>query len=178
MPYSDPHTASPSLWAIANKYGPGFEVSAATPPAAEDNQQRKAIEDALIAIHRRETGTNLIGNFGRMPPGYEKSTQRSAGNRGGRTDESDRSYREGVDPLPWTNPEGITDENWMGLSWSEPIRLDESAGEFPDYGGVYRLWQPESTAPLQYLGESVHLSNRIGSHRRAYDGALNVAYAP
>lgn len=53
MPFSDPHTASPSLWAVADRHGVGFEVSGATPSEAEDKQQRKAIEDALIALHRR-----------------------------------------------------------------------------------------------------------------------------
>lgn len=178
MPYSDPHTASPSLWAIANEYGPGFEVSVATPPAAEDDQQRKAIEDALIAVHRRETGTNLVGNFGRMPPGYEKSTQRSRGDRGEQSDDANRSYRDGIDPLPWEDPEALTADDWMGLSWSEPLDLEATTGEIPSYGGVYRLWESEKASPLRYLGETVNLSNRLGTHRRAYEGELQVSYAP
>lgn len=178
MPYSDPHTAAPSLWAIANEYGAGFEVSVATPPAAADDRQRKAIEDALVAVHRRETETNLVGNFGRMPPGYEKSTQRGGGDRGGQSDEADRSYREGIDPLPWENPKALTADDWMGLSWSEPIELRAVTGEIPSYGGVYRLWEPETPSPLRYLSETVNLSNRLDSHRRAYDGDLLVSYAP
>ncbi|WP_303703863.1 GIY-YIG nuclease family protein [Haloquadratum walsbyi] len=178
MPYSDPHTASPSLWAIANEYGLGFEVSVATPPAAENDYQRKAIEDALIAVHRRETETNLVGNFGRMPPGYEKSTQRSGGARGGQSDEAERNYREGINPLPWENPEAVIADDWMGLSWSEPLELESTVGEIPNYGGVYRLWEPETASPLRYLGETVHLSNRLESHRRAYEEELFVSYAP
>ncbi|MBX0297068.1 GIY-YIG nuclease family protein [Haloarcula nitratireducens] len=131
MPYSDPHTASPSLWAIVDQHGPGFEISGATPPAATDKQQRKAIEDALIALHRRETRTNLIGNFGRMPPGYSKSKQRSAGIRGNRTDANQRSFQDGIDPLTWENPDGLTDADWMGLSWSTPTRLSELDSTVP-----------------------------------------------
>ena len=176
MPYSDPHTASPSFWAVADKHGPGFEISVAAPSEAEDKQQRKAIEDALIALHRRETGTNLIGNFGRMPPGYEKSKQRSSGFRGQRSDDSERSFRAGVDPLSWENPDEITDLDWMGLSWSNPMGLGESARALPGHGGVYRLWDPDAVPPLEYIGETVNLQNRIGRHRRKRDGGLLLSY--
>ena len=177
MPFSDPHTASPSLWAIVDRHGPGLEVSGTTPPAAEEKQQRKALEDALIAIHRRETGTNLIGNFGRMPPGYSKSTQRSTGVRGGQTDDADRDFRAGVDPLEWHNPEGITDSDWMGLGWSEHRPLEEALVGVPSESGVYRLWDPDAVPPLEYVGESVSLDDRLGKHRRHRDGSLRFAYA-
>ena len=177
MPFSDPHTASPSLWAIADRHGPGFEVSGATPPAATEKRQRKAIEDALIALHRRETDTNLIGNFGRMPPGYTKSKQRRSGVRGERSEDAARSFRDGVDPLSWAHAESVTAPEWMGLSWSSPIKLAETAGELPDTPGVYRIWDPDDAPPLEYIGESVTLSNRLGRHRRTRDGGLVVSYA-
>lgn len=177
MPFSDPHTASPSLWAIADRRGPGFEVSGATPPAATAKRQRKAIEDALIALHRRETDTDLTGNFGRMPPGYTKSKQRRSGVRGERSEDAARNFRDGVDPLPWTHAESVTASEWMGLSWSSPIELAETAGELPDTPGVYRIWDPDDAPPLEYIGESVTLSNRLGRHRRTCNGGLVVSYA-
>ncbi|AUG49450.1 hypothetical protein BVU17_17885 (plasmid) [Haloarcula taiwanensis] len=177
MPFSDPHTASPSLWAIADRHGSGFEVSGTTPPEAEDKQQRKAIEDALIALHRRETETNLIGNFGRMPPGYSKSKKRSSGVRGGHSDDDTlRSFLRGIDPLPWSNPTGITDQDWMGLSWSSPRPLSESAGSVPVDGGLYRIWNPDNVPPLEYIGESVTLSDRLNRHRRNRDKGLYFSY--
>lgn len=176
MPFSDPHTASPSLWAIVDRHGPGFEVSGAAPPAAEDKQQRKAIEDTLIAVHRRQTGTNLIGNFGRMPPGYSKSKSRSTGVRGGRRDDP-RSFREGVDALGWENSDGITAPDWMGLSWSVPQPLDVAPADAPDHGGVYRIWDEASTPPLEYIGETISLKNRLSSHGRSRDGELVFSYA-
>lgn len=178
MPFSDPHTASPSLWAIVDRHGPGFEVSAAAPPRAEGKQQRKAIEDALIALHRRETETNLVGNFGRMPPGYSKSKSRSTGVRGSRSeDDTLRSFRESADPLGWENPSGITDSEWMGLSWSPAQLLEDAPGDAPDTGGVYRLWDDEVSPPLEYVGESVSLRNRLSSHRRDRDRDLLFSYA-
>lgn len=176
MPYSDPHTGSPCLWSIIDKHGPDFEVSAATPVAAEDKGQRKAIEDALIAVHRRETETNLVGNFGRMPPGYEKSKMRSTEVRGGPCDESPRSFREGIDPLPWEKPEKLTDMNWLGLTWSEALPLAEMDSSVPAEPGLYRIWDPASSPPLEYIGQSVDLRGRLRSHSRSRDGKLRFAF--
>jgi len=49
MPFRDPHTAAPCLWAIRNDDDLGFELSYTTPNRAADNQQRKGLEAALIA---------------------------------------------------------------------------------------------------------------------------------
>ncbi len=54
MPFRDPHTASPCLWAVRDQHGPAFEVSTVTPSLAKDDQDRKGLEEALIAIARRE----------------------------------------------------------------------------------------------------------------------------
>lgn len=178
MPFSDPHTASPSLWAIVDRHGPGFEVSGATPAMAEDKQQRKAIEDALIALHRRGTKTNLVGNFGRMPPGYSKSKTRSTEVRGGRSDDDSlRSFREGVNPLEWVNSETVTDSKWMGLDWSNPQPLEDATKGVPEKGGVYRIWDPATCPPLEYIGETVSLKNRLARHRRNRDGTLQFSYS-
>lgn len=56
MPFRDPHTAAPCLWAIRDRDGPAFEVSTATPSFATYGQDRKGLEKALIAIVRREMG--------------------------------------------------------------------------------------------------------------------------
>lgn len=178
MPFSDPHTASPSFWAIVDRHGPGFEVSGATPTMAESKQQRKAMEDALIALHRRETKTNLVGNFGRMPPGYSKSKTRSTGVRGGRSDDDTlRSFRDGVQPLKWENSETVTDLEWMGLKWSEPRFLKDATSDVPETGGVYRIWDSAACPPLEYIGESVSLKSRLAGHRRNRDGNLKFSYA-
>jgi hypothetical protein len=177
MPYSDPYTASPSLWAVVDRHGPGFEVSVATPPGSADRQERNAIEDALIAVYRRETGQNLIGNFGRMPPGYEKSKQRSTGERGGASDaDTERNFRAGIEPLSWDNWERVTGPDWMGLAWSDPAPLAEAYG-LPETGGVYRLWDPERVPPLEYIGESVNLKSRLYRHRRDRDSELLFSFA-
>lgn len=177
MPYSDPHTASPSFWAIFEEHGGGFEISGAAPAQATNDQQRKAIEDALIAVHRQKTETNLIGNFGRMPPGYEKSTSRSTGDRGGPDPTASRSFRKGIDPLPWDNKQALTGQNWLGLSWEPSQQLATVDSEVPAEPGVYRLWQSENVPPLEYIGQSANLRRRLYKHRRHRGGSLLVSYA-
>lgn len=50
MPYRDPHTAAPCLWAIRQEDGPAFSVSYTSPPNASMDRKRKGLEAALIAI--------------------------------------------------------------------------------------------------------------------------------
>lgn len=178
MPYSSPHTGSPSFWAIVDRHDLGFEVSVASPDGIADKYQRKAIEDALIAVHRRETESNLVGNFGRMPPGYEKSKVRSTGDRGGLSDDpTTRSFREGISPLPWTNRAAVTAHDWMGLSWSAPAPLSDVAAGVPSDPGVYRIWDPEAVPPLEYIGEGFDVESRLQNHARNRDSSFHFAYA-
>ena len=70
MPFRSPHTAAPCLWAIRDADGPSLEFSATTPPVARDEQDRKGLEAALIAVHRREVGQSPTANFARIIEGY------------------------------------------------------------------------------------------------------------
>lgn len=83
MPYTDPHVAAPSLWAVRQEYGPDFQVSVAEPDDVDQRQRRLAIEEALIAVYRRESGENTTANFGRIIEGYKRSSQRADGFTGG-----------------------------------------------------------------------------------------------
>ena len=74
MLYRDPHTAAPYLWAIRDDVGSALEISYTTPPKAEDEQHRKGIEAALIALYRRETSRSPTVNFGRIIDGYKQSS--------------------------------------------------------------------------------------------------------
>jgi hypothetical protein len=74
------------------------------------------------------------------------------------------------------NESGVEASDWIGLSWSSPIPLKKTTGRLPDDGGLYRIWDPKTASPLEYIGETVTLSNRINSHRRSRDGELYVSY--
>lgn len=76
MPYRDPHTAAPALWAIRHCEGCEFEASVTLVPGSV--VKRKALEAVAITLYRVETGRSPTFNFGRMPPGYRASSANNA----------------------------------------------------------------------------------------------------
>lgn len=64
MPYRDPHTVAPCLWAVRDATGLGLEVSIAMPDRADDGHYRKSLEAALITVYRRKTGESPTANSG------------------------------------------------------------------------------------------------------------------
>jgi hypothetical protein len=65
MPYRDPHTAAPALWALRQGTKCDFEVSVAAVDGSL--QERLAIEAVLIALYRQERQRSPTVNFGRTP---------------------------------------------------------------------------------------------------------------
>lgn len=181
MPYRDPHTAAPCLWAVRDRYGPEFEVSYSVPTAAEDKQERKAIEAALIAIARREMGESPTANFGRIIDGYKQSSYNADGIVGGSLPEGETepNCEDGRGPVPWENVDAVTDPNWMGLEWSEPYLLDNRLEpELPD-NGVYRIWYESDAPPLAYIGETSAFTGRLRRHEDTFgsEALFSVAEA-
>ncbi len=179
MPFRDPHTAAPCLWAIQEEHGEKLEVSAAAPPLCEDKQSRKAFEDALIAIYRRESGESPTANFGRIIEGYKQSTYRKDAVRGGplREGEIESNANPGVGPLDWSRTDNVLADDWMGLSWSSPRSLAEANTSIPADDGLYRIWQEGEAPPVEYIGQSSNLKSRIYRHRRNRDGELIFSYS-
>jgi hypothetical protein len=180
MPFTDPHVAAPCLWAIRQEHGPQFEMSWVAPEMATNRSPRLAIEEALIASYRRDFGKSPTANFGRIIPGYRRSSNREGGLIGGILSEGETELNAdlGIGPLPWTNPEAVTSDSWMGLDWSEPERLANAYQQIPQAGGVYRLWNEEVVPPLEYIGQSGNLRTRLYRHRRTRDGDLFFSYVP
>ncbi|MFC4357987.1 GIY-YIG nuclease family protein [Halobium salinum] len=174
-----PHTAAACMNAICRTVGPSLEVSFTTTPVAEDKWMRKGLEDALIALHRREIGHSYTAFDGRMIPGYE-DWDRKLGKEGNVTD-----THEGAEVLNWSNYQNLTSEPWMGLQWSEPRQLSELGSTiFPEVG-VYRTWyrdypSPESSGvqqPLLYIGKG-NLNSRIGARRRKDGEEAMFSFSP
>ena len=65
MPYRDPHTAAPGLWALRHSTQTAFEVAFC--PVEADTPRRRGLEAVAIAIHRQCHGRSPTLNFGRMP---------------------------------------------------------------------------------------------------------------
>jgi hypothetical protein len=121
MPYRDPHTGAPALWALRHRDGCDFEASVTEVPG--ETPWRKAVETAAITLYRLQSGRSPTANFGRMPPGYRISTGNNK-----RLVETGRRARGGLDPTvpavansapitgdPWTDPES---SGWMSWAWS------------------------------------------------------------
>jgi len=179
MPYRDPHTAAPCLWAVQQEFGEKLEVSVTVPALAEDKQSRKAFEDALIAVYRRETGGSPTANFGRIIDGYRQSTYRSGGERGGPLEpgKTEPNAENGVGPLDWSRSDDMQADDWMGLSWSSPRPLAEADSSIPTDDGLYRIWRKDDTPPLEYIGQSSNLKSRLYRHRRNRDEELIYSYS-
>jgi hypothetical protein len=181
MPYRDPHTAAPCLWAIQDDVGSTLEVSHTTPPKAEDEQHRKGLEAALIALHGRETNRSPTANFGRIIDGYKQSSYsyNEPPYKGGRLEsgEEEPNAASGVEPPDWQNWHDSLDRDWMNLDWSEPYRLAERLDADPPDVGVYRIWYEGQDSTLAYIGESSNIPSRLYSHKQTFGEDALFAYA-
>jgi hypothetical protein len=162
MPYNDPHTAAPGLWALIHSSDCKFEVSVAA--VAADNRTREGFERLAISEYRIQHGRSPLLNFGRMPEGYLKSSGNNARlvSRGGR-------FRGGPDPVgtrafdappPECLAGDVAGTDWLGHRWSR------WATELPPASarGLYRLRRSGDGA-LLYVGQ-VQIRARIPSHRQ------------
>ena len=61
MPWNDPHTAAPSLWAWQDAEGFEYECSAA--PLDASINGRRGMESYLLYRYRQERGESTLCNF-------------------------------------------------------------------------------------------------------------------
>lgn len=181
MPYRDPHTAAPCLWAIQDDVGPALEISYTTPSKAKDEQHRKGIEKALIAIHRQETNRSPTANFGRIIDGYRQSSYsyNDPAYKGGPLPSGveEPNSESGVAPPDWQNWREPLAPDWMNLDWSESYRLAERLRADPPDMGVYRIWYEEQESTLAYIGESSNIPSRLYNHEQTFGEGALFAYA-
>jgi hypothetical protein len=164
MPYSDPHTAAPGLWALRQSTGCTFEVATATLDA--DPAVRKGVEALEVSRHRVEFAASPTLNFGRMPNGWRKS---SGNNR--RLVEAGKRFRGGPDPsyrrVPDAPPPASLDDDPLGLEWlgHEWSAWSPDAPE-PGIVGLYRAVCPGEPA-LLYIGQGRVATRRASHLKRA-----------
>lgn len=162
MPYRDPHTAAPTLWALRHRDGVDFEVSTAVIEASK--VERLALEAVAITAHRVEHGRSPLANFGGGVAGYRLSSANNAA-----LVASGRRFRGGIDPLvpasqsiPVPGPLDIevTATDWIDLRWS-PWSPITAATEVSDVGlyRLRRLGEPD----LVYVGQG-RIGGRIRTH--------------
>jgi hypothetical protein len=165
MPWNDPHTAAPSLWAWQDAEGFEYECSA-TPLDASTNG-RRGMESYLLYRYRQERGESTLCNFGRFHPRYRKSTNRKENLRGGKLESGQKDNPAGwtsIAPLEATGSPG--DLDWMGLEWSAWLPLDpENARTVIPGAGLYLLADTASHE-IAYIGQSVDVGKRLINHSR------------
>jgi hypothetical protein len=180
MPFRDPHTAAPCLWAIEDRDGSGLELSWTAPAAANDDQHRKGTEAALIALYRRATGESPTANFGRIIPGYKQSSYARDNERGGRLEggETESNAAPGVAPREWQSHQDVLASDWMGYEWSATRRLADRLEVDSGIGALYRIWYADATPPLAYIGESSAFRSRLYTHENAFGSHARFDFVP
>ncbi|WP_434424144.1 GIY-YIG nuclease family protein [Nannocystis pusilla] len=166
MPYRDPHTAAPALWALRQADGAPFEVSVTLVEGS--TAWRKGLETLAIALHRQEHGRSPTVEFGRVPLGYQASTGNNkklvvAGkrSRGGPSEDPDPGHMPGVPPVGplGGDPQGLS---WGGHAWSPWRPIADASRATEDAFGLYRI-RGQAGDGLLYIGEG-----RIGTRLRAH----------
>ena len=168
MPYRDPHTVGPAMWALRHRDNADFEVSVAVTDA--ETPTRKGLEALAISLYRQECGASPTFNFGRMPAGYAMSSGNNAklvaaGKRfrGGPTNEVLPSHAASIAPIGKLE-RSVVASDWCGHPWSEWQPLsDEARLPARTATGLYRL-RDASSNDLLYIGEG-KIQSRLSAHR-------------
>ena len=162
MPYADPHTAAPGLWALRQDLNCDYEISIAE--FNGDTAYRKGQECLEISHHRFEHHLSPTMNFGRMPEGWIKSSGNNhrlvtAGKRfRGRRDASEARIPDATAPFDLYGDPMSND--WMGLPWEE-LSADQTQSK---KAGLYRALHPNSET-LTYVGQSsASITARVSAH--------------
>jgi hypothetical protein len=189
MPWSDPHTEAPALWAwwiewasaapravlpdhsvevegLPEGAGPVMlECSAA--PLDASVSGRKGMAGFLLYRYRQERRESPLCNFGRFHPRYRRSTIRKEGLRGGKLAEEHKDNPAGwpsIAPLKTAGKPG--DSDWMELEWTarEPLAA-ENTRKVPAGAGLYLLADAGSQE-IVFIGQSADIAKRLLDHSR------------
>lgn len=169
MPFNDPHTAAPSLWAWRDAKGWEFECSVALAEYEgldknDSRQMREGLESYLLWRYRLDRGESTNCNFGRFHPQYFKSSNRKSGRQGGKLPKGEINPSGGPSLPPLISTERSSSNNWMSLKWEEPIPLLNGCGKnFENIPGIYKIIVCNEVV---YIGQSQTLKSRINSHMK------------
>jgi hypothetical protein len=165
MPYNDPHTAAPGLWALRHRDACDFEVS--TLVLDGDRPYILGMEALAITLQRLAMGASPEISFGGMPAGYLKSSQNNA-----RVVATGKRFRGGPDPTvgsptPSRPVPGPIDgspvaADWVGLAWSLWMPATDAAALSARATGLYRLRRAAADS-LTYIGQG-QVGGRVRSH--------------
>jgi hypothetical protein len=167
MPYRDPHTAAPALWALLHRSSCLFEVSTLTVQGT--TLWRKGLEALAISLYRQKYRQSPTVNFGRMPIGYRMSSSNNtklvqAGKqyRGGLTLELELSHQPGISPLGPLAGEPQSDK-WCAHQWSNWVPIAQAFDYLSSSSlGLYRIRSLIQPGVL-YIGQG-KIKQRLKDH--------------
>jgi hypothetical protein len=165
MPFNDPHTAAPNLWAWSKT--DSFQYEFSFTEFDKDDRLRITQESILLWLYRKEKGESTYCNFGRFNPYYTKSKNRSTGYIGRKLpNKFEQSFNPSHKSLNEIgNPKN---QKWMGLNWTPLIGLNYLKKlEIPNSPGVYKIFN--SGQNLIYIGQSKKMSNRLSYQLRKFN---------
>ena len=153
MPWNDPDSSAPPLWAWRDAEGYQYECSAA--PLDASPAGRRAMESFLLYSYRQEVRESPVCNFGRFPPRYRCSTSKSRNLRGGKLKCDQQDNPAGWPSIPPLCPYGKPgDPDWMELEWSERRTLaPENLSDIPAGAGLFLLTDADSQEIL-FIGQA------------------------
>jgi hypothetical protein len=176
MPWNDPITEAPALWAWQDAEGFEYECSAAPLDASQGG--RRGMVSFLLYRYRQERGESTLCNFGRFHPRYRKSTNRKENRRGDRLADDHKDNPAGgpgVPSLPSIGKPG--DADWRGLAWSGKLPLDgETISSVPAEAGLYLLFERDS-GNLVSIGQSADCAKRLRGHAMKFPEGNDLMFS-
>jgi hypothetical protein len=180
IPFADPHTATPALWAYLQEKDTSLDVSFVVVQGSR--ARRMSVESAYIAILRHHMGESPMANFGQMPDGWVKSSGNSAklvelGKRF-KGYQKHNAFRTPSISSILDMSNSVLDSNWGNLEWSD---WEEFPKALPPKSvvGIYRIRRPEAKM-LSYIGQGRILA-RLKAHSLKHeinDHAQSQEFAP
>ncbi|MFA4826266.1 MAG: hypothetical protein WC593_14030 [Methanoregula sp.] len=179
MPWNDPDTSAPPLWAWRDAERYQYECSAA--PLDASPAGRRAMESFLIYQYRQEVKESPLCNFGRFHPRYRRSTNKSGNLRGGKLLDNQKDNPAGWPSIPPLSPAGKPgDPDWMELEWTpaKPFTPENIETILPG-AGLYLLTDAGSQEIL-FIGQAPDCKKRllVQCGKEWDDRTLEFSYQP
>jgi predicted GIY-YIG superfamily endonuclease len=160
MPFRDPHTGAPCLWAWKQTHKFEYEYSFTL---TKDNElERKIIEHFFFWQYRLEYGESPLCSFGRFHKNYTISSNSKKQKRGYHLQDEQINPAGTNSHTPLFLKSSFDDKDWMGLKWSSIKKLNTlEVKSLPNSPGVYKIF---TNNELLYIGETKNFKNRFLNH--------------
>ncbi len=173
MPFRDPHTGAPCLWAWKDAEGLQFECSVTLSEITEI--ERKVIEHYLFWQYRLEKGESPLCSFGRFHEDYKISSNSKKRIHGYHLEEGEKNPAGRNSQVPLFMKEYYQEKNWMGLKWTEPNLFNKQEVKcLNNQPAVYKIFTENE---LLYIGETKNVKKRFSDHIKKDWSFANVFFS-